>query len=91
MSGLSIVAQHIDDYEDGPCQCCVPQKGDSIYVRRGGPEGDDYHGTVTGNTERCRLEGCGGYRIRVKWPDGQVTKPCSDGLRKEGPNAWRIG
>jgi hypothetical protein len=68
-----------------------PQVGDRVYVRKGAGEDDNIYGIVTSNTERCRLEGCGGYRIRVKWKDGRITKPCSNATHIEGENAWRIG
>lgn len=29
---------------------------------------------------RCRMEGCTGVRITVKWPDGQITRPCTKGM-----------
>lgn len=38
-------------------------------------------GIPTGATFRCRLEGCTGRRITVKWPDGKITHPCSKGMR----------
>ena len=30
-------------------------------------------------SRKCRLEGCTGWRIHVKWPDGSSTYPCSKG------------
>lgn len=35
-------------------------------------------GVVTG-TSICRLEGCGGTRLHVRWPDGHRTYPCAKG------------
>lgn len=35
-------------------------------------------GVVTG-TGLCRMEGCGGTRLHVKWPDGKRTYPCAKG------------
>ena len=29
----------------------------------------------------CRMDGCTGVRMRVLWPDGKVTFPCSKGCR----------
>jgi hypothetical protein len=37
-----------------------------------------YAGVVT-NTSRCTLDGCGGTRLHVKWPDGRRTYPCAKG------------
>jgi hypothetical protein len=34
-------------------------------------------GQATGTVRRCMLEGCGGIRIGVRWPDGKLTWPCS--------------
>jgi hypothetical protein len=46
-------------------------------------------GTTTGRAHRCRMEGCCGYRVVVKWRNGQTTHPCSKGmvLTKKG---WKI-
>ena len=42
-------------------------------------------GTVTG-TSLCRLEGCAGTRLHVRWPDGRRTYPCAKGcsVRADG-------
>jgi len=37
-------------------------------------------GHTTGGFRLCRLEGCGGLRIGVRWPDKKITWPCSKGL-----------
>ena len=37
-------------------------------------------GTATGSTRRCRLEGCTGIRVMVRWPNGKVTWPCTKGM-----------
>ena len=37
-------------------------------------------GAFTGHTKACTLGGCRGVRLRVKWPDGKYTWPCSKGL-----------
>jgi len=43
--------------------------------------GDGKHvGKATGGGYACRLEGCRGWRIRVRWRDGSVTFPCSKGM-----------
>lgn len=46
-------------------------------------------GKTTGRAYRCRMDGCPGYRIVVRWEDGHFTHPCSKGmvLTKRG---WRI-
>lgn len=42
-------------------------------------------GHATGSTHPCRLEGCKGVRITVRWPDDKITYPCSKGLEfKDG-------
>lgn len=42
-------------------------------------------------TSCCQLDGCPGRRLHVKWPSGNLTKPCSRGcfVRKDGD--WQIG
>jgi len=46
-------------------------------------------GKTTGRAYRCRMDGCPGWRIAVRWEDGHMTHPCSKGmlLSKKG---WRI-
>lgn len=39
-------------------------------------------GTVLNlHSRRCTMEGCGGWRIHVRWPDGKNTYPCSRGCK----------
>lgn len=43
-------------------------------------------GTETGTIVKmrcykCRMEGCTGWRIQVKWPEGNYTYPCSKSTR----------
>ena len=38
----------------------------------------------------CRLEGCTGMRIHVKWPDGRSTYPCSKGCRRIDDDTMKI-
>lgn len=40
-------------------------------------------GRTTGAWYHCHLEGCTGIRIRVIWPNGRETWPCSKGLVKK--------
>jgi len=60
------------------------KKGDTVLSRDGAIKG-----TVRGAGRLCRLEGCGGWCVPVRWSDGKLTWPCSKGLRqtKEG---WQI-
>lgn len=37
-------------------------------------------GKATGGGYGCRMEGCRGWRIGVRWRDGSVTFPCSKGM-----------
>jgi len=37
-------------------------------------------GVCTGSSRPCRLEGCTGLRIGVRWGDGKVTYPCTKGM-----------
>ena len=41
-------------------------------------------GFTTGGTRRCRLEGCHGVCLGVRWPDGKLTWPCTGGMKFEG-------
>ena len=37
-------------------------------------------GNATGGGYHCRMEGCRGWRIGVRWKDGSITFPCSKGM-----------
>ena len=60
-------------------------KGTMIWSRDG-----KQAGVATGGQHLCRLHGCTGVRIAVRWPDGRHTFPCSKGIvAKRG--RWQIG
>lgn len=46
-------------------------------------------GKVVG-TRRCRLEGCLGRCIGVRWPDNKLTWPCTKGMKSLGDGNWQI-
>ena len=50
-------------------------------------------GKLRGKTNRkhfrCRMDGCFGWRIAVKWPGGKWTYPCSKGMEYD-EGQWRI-
>lgn len=48
-------------------------------------------GLVTGSVHRCRMEGCRGNRVSVRWPDGRTTYPCSRGLVYRADGARQVG
>ena len=48
-----------------------------VVVSRDGKE----RGLTTGGSYPCRLEGCRGMRIGVRWPDGRITYPCTMGMK----------
>lgn len=53
--------------------------------------GDDAAtGTLTGARSACRLEGCTGVRVSVKWDDGSRTRPCSKGLKRRNDGTLQI-
>lgn len=60
-------------------------------VRKGqkviGPKGE--LGTTTGGRRPCRLEGCKGGQIAVRWEDGTLTYCCTDGLLFKN-DSWKI-
>lgn len=59
-----------------------------------GRKGTDFarrYGRMTGGWRFCRLEGCTGRRLGVRWSDGHVTWPCSKGLGPgPEPGSYRI-
>jgi hypothetical protein len=70
-------------YEDMP-------KGTKIYSRKTKGEKQKV-GITTGAFHCCRLEGCPGTRVTVKWPDGRTTHPCSRGLLDHKGGGLEIG
>lgn len=47
-------------------------------------------GHATGGQRACNLEGCRGVRIAVRWADGKITYPCTDGMTKREDGSWEI-
>lgn len=47
-------------------------------------------GKATGSFHRCRLEGCRGVRIAVRWPGGRLTYPCTAGMEVRRDGRWQI-
>ncbi len=45
---------------------------------------------VNRHSYRCRMEGCLGWRICVKWPDEHHTYPCECGCRSIDKNTLQI-
>ena len=37
-------------------------------------------GVVVGSGGHCQLAGCNGVKLYVRWPDGELTKPCTKGM-----------
>jgi hypothetical protein len=46
-------------------------------------------GRTLGGTRRCRMDGCAGIRIAVRWNSGKMTWPCSKGMSRSN-KGWRI-
>lgn len=47
-------------------------------------------GQTTGGIRVCTLEGCGGSRIHVRWPDGKLTVPCLRGMKRDATGEYQI-
>lgn len=60
--------------------------GAKIYNREGTEAGE-----ATGGTRFCRLEGCTGRRIYLRWPDKKITYPCSEGIVERADGNFQIG
>ena len=61
------------------------RKGLSVLARTGRAIG-----RTTGGAYPCRLEGCLGQRVAVRWADGRVTYPCTRGMRETSNGYWAI-
>ena len=67
-----------------------PAAGGDEYV---GKQCWDRDGTIVGfitGTGLCRLAGCGGTALHVKWPDGRRTFPCAKGCISRGDGDLQI-
>lgn len=53
-------------------------------------DGREY-GLCTGGAYRCPVESCKGDRIGVRWPDGKITFPCTEGMIYLKHGHMRIG
>lgn len=65
------------------------EKGTRVYNR----EGTEF-GLATGGaarSRRCTMEGCLGVRYGVRWPDGELTYPCSKGLIDRDDGSFQLG
>src|SRR5437870_3475787 len=62
--------------------------GRKLYGRRE-TEFESVGGEITG-TSLCRLEGCGGTRLHVKWSDGKRTYPCAKVCDEQEDGSLRI-
>jgi hypothetical protein len=73
-------------------QAAIPNNaehvGKKVYGRHGSKL-ENVAGEITG-TSLCRLEGCGGTRLHVKWPDGKRTYPCAKGCMVQADGSLRI-
>jgi len=64
------------------------KKGDKILSRPG--DEPIIEGTVRGEGRPCRqVEGCCGRQVPVRWSDGKLTWPCTEGLY-ELEEGWQI-
>jgi hypothetical protein len=48
-------------------------------------------GKATGSEQPCRLEGCNGRRIGVRWSDGSISFPCTKGMFYNSKGDMQIG
>ena len=52
--------------------------------------GGKFKGRTTGTTRRCRMEGCLGICLGVRWPDGKLTWPCTKGMKERKNGDYQI-
>ena len=68
--------------------CATDYIGRLCYGRKGSPF-ETMAGKITA-VSHCRLEGCNGTRLHVKWPDGKRTYPCAKGCDVQDDGSLRI-
>lgn len=49
-----------------------------------------HRGRLTGGTRLCQMDGCGGTRYGVRWPNGRITWPCVKGMKARKNGDWEI-
>ena len=49
----------------------------------------DFNGVTIGGSYPCKMEGCRGTRLSVRWDDGKVSFPCTKGMTYHD-NTWQI-
>lgn len=66
----------------------VKDLGVKTVLARGGT----VRGKVIGGPYQCRLGGCRGVTYSVRWPDGKLTRPCTEGMteRNVRQGLWQI-
>ena len=70
---------HIPHYVAGPGEYAM------VWDRDGRERGQR-----TGGQRHCALEGCTGMRIGIRWPNGQLTWPCTKGLAQRPDGDWQL-
>ena len=48
------------------------------------------HGHFTRGGYSCKLQDCSGTRFGVRWQDGTITFPCSEGMNTDILGEWTI-
>lgn len=56
-----------------------------VYAR-----GGRRRGKLTGGERLCRLEGCLGRRLAVRWTDGALTWPCTGAIKIRRDGQYQI-
>ena len=63
----------------------IIRKGERVYA-----QGGEEFGIATGKWHHCRLHGCTGARITVRWSDGKITYPCTKGMSIREDGCYQI-
>ncbi|KKN02744.1 hypothetical protein LCGC14_1114690 [marine sediment metagenome] len=63
----------------------IEERGLAVYAR-----GSKVKGTTTGGGHVCPIESCGEWCIGVRWPDGELTYPCTGGMVMRSDGARQI-
>lgn len=62
------------------------QRGTAVWARHREAQGQ----ATGGRTRSCRMEGCLGRLIDVRWSDNKLTFPCSEGIVKNDDGSLEI-
>ena len=89
--GGEVGAKKIRTKENGySCRDSLQHPYDLLLSRHAGGEKPAIGVIVNAHSRHCRMEGCTGHRMYVRWEDGKHTYPCSKGCEAVDTGIYQI-